>query len=247
MVLLVAKIILNSFWLYETKPLPSRISPSCAAPVTPQDTSVSCRRLSAKGISRLTQPGGELRNWPHDVPARFIPVIAYVLKADITDLFPPIGGQAESTLAPTLARIRNLTGQQIRALRRNRKWSQSKLAGVIRTMGAPMTREIIANLETRRTRVKDYDLVLIAKALQIPMDSLFPDEARTTNFPDAFNNNPQSQNPLETRRRNGQLNPFTRMARKIGRFAKRLITRKKNLKLFFALKTLNENGVQVDN
>jgi hypothetical protein len=93
-------------------------------------------------------------------------------------------------------------------------------------MGAPMTREIIANLETRRTRVKDYDLVLVAKALQIPMDSLFTGEARATNFPDAFNDNPQSQNPLETRRRNGQLNPFTRMARKIGKFAKRLITRR---------------------
>jgi transcriptional regulator with XRE-family HTH domain len=160
-----------------------------------------------------------------DVPARFIPIIAYALKADITDLLPPIGGQSESKPALTLARIRNLTGQQIRVFRRNRKWSQSKLAGVIRTMGAPMTREIIANLETRRTRIKDYDLVLVAKALQIPMDSLFPGKARATTFPDAFNNNPQSQNPLETRRRNGQLNPFTRMAQKLGKLVKRLITR----------------------
>jgi len=160
------------------------------------------------------------------VPARFIPVFAYVLKADITNLLPPIGGQFESKPAPTLARIRNLTGQQIQAFRRKRKWSQSKLAGVIRTMGAPMTREIIANLETRRTRVKDYDLVLVARALQIPVDSLFLCEARATNFPDAFNDNPQSQNPLEARRRNGQLNPFTRMARKFGKFAKRLITRR---------------------
>jgi len=161
-----------------------------------------------------------------EVPARFIPVIAHILKADITDLFPPIGGKSESSLALSGAKIRNLTGQQIQTFRRNRKWSQSKLAGVIRTMGAPMTREIIANLETRRTRVKDYDLVLVAKALQIPMDSLFPDGARTTNPPDAFNNNPQSQNQLETRRRNGQFNPFTRMARKIGKFAKRFITRR---------------------
>jgi transcriptional regulator with XRE-family HTH domain len=161
-----------------------------------------------------------------DVPARFIPVFAYVLKADITNLLPPIGGQFESKPAPTLARIRNLTGQQIQAFRRKRKWSQSKLAGVIRTMGAPMTREIIANLETRRTRVKDYDLVLVARALQIPVDSLFLCEARATNFPDAFNDNPQSQNPLEARWRNGQLNPFTRMARKFGKFAKRLITRR---------------------
>jgi len=160
-----------------------------------------------------------------NIPAQFIPIAAHALNVDITELLPPIGGQFKSTPAPTSAKIRNLTGQRIQTFRRNRKWSQSKLAGVIRTLGAPMTREIIANLETRRTRVKDYDLVLVAKALQIPMDSLFPAEARATNFPDAFNNNPQSQNPLETRRRNGQSNPFTRMARKIGKFAKRLITR----------------------
>jgi transcriptional regulator with XRE-family HTH domain len=161
-----------------------------------------------------------------EVPARFIPVIAHILKADITDLLPPIGGTSESSLALSGAKIRNLTGQRIQTFRRNRKWSQSKLAGVIRTMGAPMTREIIANLETRRTRVKDCDLVLVAKALQIPMDSLFPYGTRTTNSPDAFNNNPQSQNPLEARRCSGQFSPFTRMARKIGRFAKRLITRR---------------------
>ena len=201
MVLLVAKIILNSFWLYEQnlsgvgfrlralRQSRHRTQACLAAACQQKGFPVSRSQVASYEIGRI------------DVPARFIPVIAYVLKADITDLLPPIGGQAESTLAPTLARIRNLTGQQIRALRRNRKWSQSKLAGVIRTMGAPMTREIIANLETRRTRVKDYDLVLIAKALQIPMDSLFPDEARTTIFRDAFNNNPQSQNPLETRRR----------------------------------------------
>lgn len=187
---------------------------SLAAACQARGFAVSRSQLASYEIGRI------------DVPARFIPVLAHILKADITNLLPPIGGQPESKPASALARIRNLTGQQIQAFRRNRKWSQSKLAGVIRTMGAPMTREIIANLETRRTRVKDYDLVLVAKALQIPMDSLFTGEARATNFPDAFNDNPQSQNPLETRRRNGQLNPFTRMARKIGKFAKRLITRR---------------------
>lgn len=159
-----------------------------------------------------------------NIPAQFIPIAAHALNVDITELLSPIGGQSKPAPAP--AKIRNLTGQQIQAFRRNRKWSQSKLAGVIRTMGAPMTRAIIANLETRRTRVKDYDLVLIAKALQIPMDSLFPDGARTANSSDAFNDNPQSQNPLEARRRNGQFSSFTRVARKIGKFSKRLITRR---------------------
>ena len=37
-----------------------------------------------------------------EVPARFIPVFAHILKADITDLLPPIGGQFESEVDPIL-------------------------------------------------------------------------------------------------------------------------------------------------
>jgi transcriptional regulator with XRE-family HTH domain len=159
------------------------------------------------------------------VPACFIPVLAYVLKVDVTDLLPPINRRAEPRFVAEQTN-KNLAGQRIRSFRKKRKWTQHGLASVFQKMGVPITREIIANVETQRSRVKDYQLILFAKALQVPLISLFPDGAGTTNSPNVLNNNPQSQNPLEARRRNGQFSPFTRMARKIGKFAKRLITRR---------------------
>jgi transcriptional regulator with XRE-family HTH domain len=159
------------------------------------------------------------------VPACFIPILAYVLNVEITDLLPPVARRTEPQFVAEQTN-KNLAGQRIRSFRKKRKWTQHGLASVFQKMGVPITREIIANVETQRSRVKDYQLILFAKALQVPLISLFPDGAGTTNSPDVFNNNPQSQNPLEARRRNGQFSPFTRLARKIGKFAKRLITRR---------------------
>jgi hypothetical protein len=95
-------------------------------------------------------------------------------------------------------------------------------------MGAPMTREIIANLETQRTRVKDYELVLFAKALQIPMNSLFPSSANPTAAAHVFSRNSSSENPFPDRRSNAHSipGPLARIARKIGRITKRLIARR---------------------
>jgi hypothetical protein len=43
------------------------------------------------------------------VPARFIPIIAHVLKADITDLLPPVGGEDRPNSKTVSAR--NLSGK----------------------------------------------------------------------------------------------------------------------------------------
>jgi transcriptional regulator with XRE-family HTH domain len=157
-----------------------------------------------------------------EVPARLIPIIAHVLKADITDLLPPLDDKAEFGFTLELEKIRNLTGQQIQAFRKKRKWSQRRLAAVIREMGAPITREIIANLETQRTRVKDYQLVFLAKALQIPVNSLFPNGANLAVS--------SLENPLPDRQNKTHLTPgpLARAARKIGKFAKRIVTRQKS-------------------
>ncbi len=158
------------------------------------------------------------------VPACFIPILAYVLNVEVTDLLPPVARRTEPQFVAEQTN-KNLAGQRIRSFRKKRKWTQHGLASVFQKMGVPITREVIANMETQRSRVKDYQLILFAKALQVPLISLFPDGAGTANSPDVFNNNPQSKNPLEARRRNGQFNPFSHMARKIGKFAKRLVTR----------------------
>jgi transcriptional regulator with XRE-family HTH domain len=111
------------------------------------------------------------------VPARFIPVVAHVLKADITDLLPPFGAKDRPNSRPEQKQIRNLSGKRIRFFRKRQKWTQHKLAAVLKKMGIPFTRDIIASVEMQRTRVRDYQLVFFAKALQIPLDSLLPDEA----------------------------------------------------------------------
>jgi transcriptional regulator with XRE-family HTH domain len=114
------------------------------------------------------------------VPARFIPIIAHVLKADITDLLPPVGGQDRPNSRTELMQVRNLSGKKIQFFRKKQKWTQRQLAFVLRNMGVSITRETVANVESQRTRVRDYQLVYFAKALQIPLESLLPDFADYT-------------------------------------------------------------------
>jgi hypothetical protein len=120
-------------------------------------------------------------------------IIAHLLKVDITDLLPPIGDEDEPKSTSPQAKIRNLSGPRIRFFRKKQKWTQHKLAVVFHKMGVPMTRDIIASVEMQRTRVRDYQLVLFAKALQIPLESLFPDEASLTDFKNIIGANHHSK------------------------------------------------------
>jgi transcriptional regulator with XRE-family HTH domain len=122
-----------------------------------------------------------------EVPARFIPIITHILKVDITDLLPPIGTKNLPNSRPELKPIRNLSGKRIRFFRKRQKWTQRKLAEVLKKMGVPVTRDIIASVEMQRTRVRDYQLVFFARALQIPLDSLLPDEAGFAKLASTFN------------------------------------------------------------
>ena len=112
-----------------------------------------------------------------NIPAQFIPIAAHALNVNITDLLPPIGPKDPPKSRPEPGKIRNLSGKRIRFFRKRQKWTQDKLATVLEKMGFPITRNIIASVEMQRTRVRDYQLVFFAKALQIPLNSLFPDEA----------------------------------------------------------------------
>ena len=130
------------------------------------------------------------------VPARFIPILAHVLGVAVTDLLPPI----DAAIAPThkvngktntngfgmpeaedhnsserrnYPEIKNLTGQNIRWLRKSRKITQHRLADVFQKMGIPITRSIIANIETQRCSVTDFQLVGFTRALQVPLQSFF--------------------------------------------------------------------------
>jgi transcriptional regulator with XRE-family HTH domain len=130
------------------------------------------------------------------VPVRFVPIIAHVLKVQITDLLPPIGDEDEPKSTSPQVKIRNLSGPRIRFFRKKQKWTQHKLAAVLKEMGVLMTRDIIASVEMQRTRVRDYQLVLFAKALQIPLESLFPDKTDFADYANFFSSRHHLKSPL---------------------------------------------------
>ena len=49
-------------------------------------------------------------------------------------------------------KIKNLTGQKIRLFRKQRGWTQDRLASSLQRLGVPITRSLIANIETQRLR-----------------------------------------------------------------------------------------------
>jgi transcriptional regulator with XRE-family HTH domain len=156
---------------------------------TQESLAAECRQ---RGFAVTRQKLAHYELGLNDVPARFIPVIAQVLKVEISELLPPIGDESEPKCTPAQAKIRNLSGKRIRYFRKKQKLTQHELAAMFQKRGVPITRNIIASVETQRTRVRDYQLVLFAKALQIPLESLFPDEASFADCSNAFAHPPLS-------------------------------------------------------
>lgn len=75
------------------------------------------------------------------------------------------------------AGVKNLTGVMIRQFREKRGWTQYELADAFRKMGVPITRCIIANIETQRCPVTDCQLLFFARILSVSWKSLFPDQS----------------------------------------------------------------------
>lgn len=70
----------------------------------------------------------------------------------------------------------------IRQFREQRGWTQHELANAFRKNGVPITRCIIANIETQRCPVTDCQLILFARLLGVSWNSLFPDKTIVENF-----------------------------------------------------------------
>jgi ribosome-binding protein aMBF1 (putative translation factor) len=68
----------------------------------------------------------------------------------------------------------NIVGAQIRKLRYNREWSQSKLAIQLQLKGLDVSREVIAQIEGQCHCVKDKDLPYFARVFQVGLTDLFP-------------------------------------------------------------------------
>ena len=59
----------------------------------------------------------------------------------------------------------NVSGRKVRELRERMKLSQDQLAARMQVQGVPLTQKAISRIETGERVVADYELMLLAKAL----------------------------------------------------------------------------------
>ena len=72
----------------------------------------------------------------------------------------------------------NVTGPMVRHLRKQRGWSQQKLAERLQDAGWKISRSSLAKIECRIVRVGDFDLQHFANVFGISIGKLFPRESR---------------------------------------------------------------------
>lgn len=69
---------------------------------------------------------------------------------------------------------RNIIGPQGRRLRESAGLTREQLAGRIARQGGALTAQEIARIERRERRVKDHEVLMLAVALGVTVDALFP-------------------------------------------------------------------------
>ena len=68
----------------------------------------------------------------------------------------------------------NLIGRNVGRFRYQQSWTQEELAAKMQLLGCYMTRDIIANIENRRSSANDKQIAFLAEALQVEINDLFP-------------------------------------------------------------------------
>ena len=68
----------------------------------------------------------------------------------------------------------NVVGQNVVKFRHQAGWKQDVLAAKMQLLGCYMTREIIANIETRRSSVTDKQIVILAEVFSVEIGRVFP-------------------------------------------------------------------------
>ena len=68
----------------------------------------------------------------------------------------------------------NVVGQNVVKFRHRAGWTQDVLAAKMQLLGCYITREIIANIETRRSSVTDKQVVILAEVFCVEVGCLFP-------------------------------------------------------------------------
>jgi transcriptional regulator with XRE-family HTH domain len=73
-----------------------------------------------------------------------------------------------------IRKIRNLIGPQVRRLRSGKNLSQEKLMFKLQDLGWNICRQRIARIESREAWVSDFEIMLIATALEVEITELLP-------------------------------------------------------------------------
>ena len=71
----------------------------------------------------------------------------------------------------------NIVGPQVKAIRTSKHLSQDVVAARCNLLNWPISRGTYAKIEARRRRVTDDEVLLLARALKVPLAKLFPSEA----------------------------------------------------------------------
>jgi transcriptional regulator with XRE-family HTH domain len=81
-------------------------------------------------------------------------------------------------------KLRNVVGPQIRRIRYQLGWSQSKLALKLQLAGWDIGRSGVANIECRRDQVNDLRLIHLSLVLNISIEKLLPPIAPNRPIPE---------------------------------------------------------------
>jgi transcriptional regulator with XRE-family HTH domain len=68
----------------------------------------------------------------------------------------------------------NLIGPNVAKLRHQKGWTQDLLAARIQLSGYDITRQMIANIESRRSSISDCRIVMFAHVFNVGIGALFP-------------------------------------------------------------------------
>lgn len=63
------------------------------------------------------------------------------------------------------------------------KWSQATLAAKCQVAGWDISRDVVATIENRARWIGDFELVLLAKVLEVPVTLLIPDRVNWKDLP----------------------------------------------------------------
>jgi len=75
----------------------------------------------------------------------------------------------------------NVVGRNVAKFRRQRGWTQEKLAARLQLLGCNITPQILANIETRRCLVTDCQIVFFSEVFRIPAEDFFPLKSQSKN------------------------------------------------------------------